>query len=174
MNKFVSAIILCSLLLLCFTSCSSPNEKEKLDEAFNIIRADADTITKLGFSVEYEEIYYELKNSGEYDDSNWLNSSFVVTVNCIYDKAVNEDWYKKCSETDTKSLNEAFYNQYATSISHGKYSNIFFSPGMLFIYKSLEDFNSDYDAIKALAELDYVTQVYIVYKFGLPRDYMAE
>ena len=103
-----------------------------------------------------------------------MESSFIVTVNCTYDEATDEDWYKQCTEKDTKSLNAAFYNHYSAGISGGKYSNISYVPGMHLIYTSLEDFNRDYVTIKALADLDYVTQVYIVYSFGLPRDYMIE
>ena len=187
MRKFVSLILLCSLLIVCFSGCSPSNNKNEknsgdenegnvleLNEVFDTIRDDAKKNTKLGFSVEYEQIYFELKESGEYDNTDWLDSIFIVTVNCSYDEATNEDWYEQCVNKDIKSLNEAFFNQYSRFLSHGIYSNIVFSPGLHLIYDSPEDFDKDYATIKTLANLDYVTQVYIVYKFGLPRDYFME
>ena len=45
---------------------------------------------------------------------------------------------------------------------------------MLLTYYTLDDFNYDYAAIKALMDLEYVTQVYIQYHFGLPMEYYME
>lgn len=188
MKKIISIILICSLLLACFSGCNNPNNNinendsgdenkdniKELNEVFDIISADVNTKNKLGFSVEREQLYSELKNSGQYDNGDWLDSIFIVTIDCDYDIATNEEWYKQCTDKNIKSLNAAFYDNYKAGLSKGDYSNIVFSPGMHLIYNSLEDFNSDYASIKALADLDYVTQVYIVYQFGLPLDYIME
>lgn len=204
MKKFVSLILLCSLVLVCASACAVPsndgeettvgNNEEttnagsnengsgnasevdilELNEVFDTIRNDSQKNTKLGFSVEYEQIYFELKESGQYDNADWSDSVFIVTVSCDYEAAINEDWYKQCSETDIKSLNAAFYNYYGAGLSKGNYSNIVFSSGMHLMYYSPEDFNNDYAAIKALMDLDYVTEVYVVYKFPIPNDYFLE
>ena len=204
MKKFVSLILLCSLVLVCASACAVPsndgeettvgnneettnagsnengsgNESEvdilELNEVFDTIRNDSQKNTKLGFSVEYEQIYFELKESGQYDNADWSDSVFIVTVSCDYEAAINEDWYKQCSETDIKSLNAAFYNYYGAGLSKGNYSNIVFSSGMHLMYYSPEDFNNDYAAIKALMDLDYVTEVHVVYKFPIPNDYFLE
>ena len=220
MKKFVSLILLCSLVLVCASACTVPsndgeettvgnveettaenteemtvgNNNEttnagsnengsanasevdilKLNEVFDTIRDDAKKNTKLGFSVEYEQVYYEFKDSGQYANSNWSDSVFIVTINCDYETAINEDWYEQCSEKDIKSLNAAFYNYYSAGLSKGNYSNIVFSPGMHLMYNSHEDFNNDYAAIKALTDLHYVTEVHIVYRFPVPNDYFLE
>ena len=182
MRKIVSLILLCSLLLVCFSGCTSPNNNQNetnsinenednildLNKIFDTIRNDSQKNTKLGFSVAREQIHYELKNSRQYENSNWTDSIFIVTVNCDYDMATNEEWYKQCTDKNIKSLNAAFYDNYKAGLSTGDYSNIVFSPGMHLIYKSPEDFNNEYATMKTLADLDYVTQVYIVYQFGLP------
>lgn len=146
----------------------------ELYDTFAMIKSDIEKCDKLEFFVEYEEIYNEFKSSGQYDNSNWTDSVFIVIIYCTYETAINEDWYKQCSETDIKSLNAAFYNYYSTDLSKGNYANIFFSPGMHLMYYSPEDFNNDYAAIKALMDLDYVTEVSIVYKFPVPDDYILE
>lgn len=197
MKKMMSIVLLGTLLLMCFSGCASPNTPAKedgtnenvnntsadsqnsgntmeLNDVFNTIRSDVEMHEKLSFSVEYEQIYNELKNSGQYANSRWLDSVFIVTVNCDYETAINAEWYKQCSETDIKSLNAAFYNYYSAGLSKGNYSNIVFSPGMHLMYYSPEDFNNDYAAIKALTDLDYVTEVYIVYNFPVPSDYFLE
>ncbi|MBQ9121792.1 MAG: hypothetical protein IJY12_05485 [Clostridia bacterium] len=197
MEKIISFILVGALLLMCFSGCTSPNTPAKedgtngdinntstdgqnsgntmeLNDVFNVIRSDVEMHEKLGFSVEYEQIYNELKNSGQYANSRWLDSVFIVTVNCDYGTAINEEWYKQCSETDIKSLNAAFYNYYSAGLSKGNYSNIVFSPGMHLMYYSPEEFRNDYTAIIALTDLDYVTEVYIVYNFPVPIDYFLE
>ena len=196
MRKIISIILLCSLLLVCFSGCTVLNSKENetnpsngnetnpsngneddildLNEIFDRIRNDSQINAKLGFSIEYEQIYYELKKSGQYDNADWSDSVFIVTVNCDYEVAIDEGWYNQCSEKDIKSLNAAFYNYYGAGLSNGNYSNIVFSPGMHLMYYSPEDFNNDYAAIKALMDFDYVTEVYVVYKFPVPNDYFLE
>ena len=188
MRKIISLILLCPLLLVCFSGCTSLNNKENetisgnknegdilnLNEIFDTIRNDSQINTKLGFSIEYEQTYYELKESGQYDNADWTDSVFIVTVSCDYEAANDEDWYKQCSEKDVKSLNAAFYNYYGADLSKGNYSNIVSSPGMHLMYYSPEDFNNDYAAIKALTDLDCVTEVYVVYKFPVPNDYFLE
>lgn len=197
MNKIISFVLLAALLLMCFSGCTSPSTPAKedgtngdenntstdiqnsgntmeLNDVFNVVRSDVQVYEKLGFSVEYEQIYNELKSSGQYANSDWSDSVFIVTVNCNYEAAINEDWYKQCSDTDIESLNAAFYNYYCAVLSNGNYSNIVFSPGLHLMYYSTEDFSNDYATIKALTDLHYVTEVHIVYKFPVPNDYFLE
>ena len=155
------------------------NAGNNIDEAalkaiFEQLRADADANAKLEFWVEYEQIYYELKNSDEYDNCDWMESRFTVLVSCCYDDAVNEDWYQQCSATDVRSLNEAFFRQYGADILNGQQVNASFSTGMVLLYSSPDDFSSDYDAIKALLELGYVKLIDIGYNYGLPICYFME
>ncbi len=154
------------------TDDKKADSKEELDAAFEMIRSDAEAESKLKFSVEYEQDYYEIKSSGEYDDDdNWTNSVFIVNI--VYDSnlAVNEDWYKGCPDTNTKTINAAFYECHKTNLSKGNYSN-FDLPIMHLRYYYTEDFNSDYAYVKDLANLDYVTKITIIYRFGVPKDYI--
>ena len=178
MKKIVSIVLLYALLLMCFSGCSTSDSKEdtreELDAVFEVLKADSDAIEKMYFSITYEKEHYELKSSGRYVNSEWLNSCFIVTVSCDYDRAVNEKWYKRCKEKDNKSLNQAFYNSYKSYLSKGNYSNIIFNTGMHLIYYSVKDFNKNYATIKAFTDLEYVKRVSIRYQFALPRDYMAD
>ena len=154
-------------------------DAEKLEKIFDQIRADAETNAKLEFWVTREQLYYELKNSGEYDNCRWYEPCFVIVVICSYEDAVNEEWYQQCTATDTESLNKAFYDEYGGNISHGEYHNIAISSGMLFFYSSsdashVESFVSDYDALKALLELSCVKKINIEYQFPGPSCYFCE
>lgn len=152
------------------------NAGNSIDEAalkaiFEQLRADADANAKLEFWVAYEQEYYELKDSDEYANCEWMESLFTVLVSCSYDDAVNEDWYQQCSATDVRSLNEAFFRQYGVDILNGQHVNASWSTGMDLLYSSPDGFCSDYDAIKVLLQLGYVKQISIGYIFGLPRCY---
>ena len=145
-----------------------------LKAIFEQLRADADANAKLEFWVAYEQEYYELKNSDEYANCDWMESLFTVLVSCSYDDAVNEDWYQQCSATDVRSLNEAFFRQYGVDILNGQQVNASWSTGMSLLYSSPDGFCSDYDAIKVLLQLGYVKQISIGYIFGLPGCYFME
>ena len=155
------------------------NAGNSIDEAalnaiFEQLRADADANAKLEFWVTYEQEYYELKNSDEYANCDWMESLFTVSVSCSYDDAVNEDWYQQCSATDVRSLNEAFFRKYGVDILNGQHVNASWSTGMNLLYSSPDGFCSDYDAIKVLLQLGYVKQISIGYIFGLPGCYFME
>ncbi|MBQ4091456.1 MAG: hypothetical protein IJC64_03965 [Clostridia bacterium] len=154
---------------------------ERLNEIFEMIRTDAGANTKIEFDIVYEEEYFELKSSGEYDNSTWDNHGFVVHLSCDYDLATNEDWYKLCDNTDTVNVNQAFYDHYRAGVSNGTYWNsIYEPPGMaltydfLNAYDLLNAFCEDYTTIVELANLDYVTRVQIAFYYGLPQDWWLE
>ena len=157
-----------------------PNEKEneyidvELKEYLNQIVSDLEGNSKITFFVEYEEDYYKLKSLGSYQDSRWMESSFVIRVSCDYGKAINTEWYKLSAGVDTKALNEAFYNCYRSNFEHEVFFNTPLNPGLSLSCTSLDEFKLDYSGIKALAELEYVTQVHIKFTYGLPYDYFLE
>ncbi len=188
-NKSISIFLICSLLLVCLSGCSifkvnntvlGGEDKTdyfamKFDEFFDVLKSDANNNRKLSFDIEYEEIHYELKNSELYNNSMWTDPGYIVNVCCDYNCAVNEVWYKKCSGTDIKSLNSAFYNYYSLNFQNGEYSNIIFAPGMHLLYFSpTSSIQADYAAIKALTGLEYVTNVSICYYYSVPYDWMQE
>ena len=209
MNKIISFVLLCSLLLVCFSGCASSNVNgddnktdgkgnstfdgaednkkpgnedgnnkvelnDKLNGLFAKLQEDSEKIEKISFYIGSQDLHYELKNSGLYNDSRWQPSCFRISIKCNFEKAVDEDWYKQCSDTDTKSLNEAFYSSIASTLTNGEFSNIVFSPGVHLGYSSADDLYADYLAIKSLTDLEYVTTITIGYHYGLPYDYMAE
>ncbi len=157
-----------------------PNKKEneyvdwELKEYLDQIASDIEGNSKITFFVEYEEDYYKLKGLGSYQDSSWMESSFVIRVNCDYVKAINTKWYKLAAGIDTKSLNEAFYDCYRSNFEHEEFFNTPIDPGLSLSCTSLDEFKLDYSGIKALAELEYVTQVHIKFTYGLPYDYFLE
>ena len=158
-------------------STLSPEEEAYLAalyKTFDTIRADTEKNTKLGFHVDYEQLYYEFKASGQYDNSRWTNPIFEVYIHYVPEEAADEEWYKQCVDKDIKSLNQAFFDQHSKNLSHGKYSNIALSHMIYLIYRSSEDFEKDYAAIKALTDLDYVKEASIHYTFGLPEEYFLE
>ena len=188
MNRIISVILLFSLMFACSSGCSTPSDdigkidlsgenKDntiELDEMFDIIRTDVALNNKIFFYTGGEDLYYELKNSGQYENSRWQSSAFHVTIECNFEDAVDEDWYKQCSKTDTKILNEAFYNHLASTLLKGEFVNVAFIPGARLRYSSAIDLYSDYLAIKSLTDLDYVTIIQIGYHYGLPYDYLKE
>ena len=145
-----------------------------LDKIFKTVEADADAYDKLSFSISREDLHFELKNSGLYDNDSWSLSHFEVVITCDYSKATNEEWYKKCSQTDRKLLNEAFYNQYKMNFYGGEFSNILFFDGLYFIYKSVSEFEIDYSMITSFLDLEYVTAIDITYNYGIPHGWMED
>ena len=145
-----------------------------LDKIFKTVEADADAYDKLSFYISREDLHFELKNSGLYDNDSWSLSHFEIIVNCDYSKATNEEWYQKCPQPDRKSLNEAFYNQYKTNFFGGDFSNILFFDGLHFIYRSVSEFEIDYSIITSFLDLDYVTGIAITYSYGIPYSWMED
>ena len=141
---------------------------EELQSFFEMLYKDDKKIDKLNFCVEYEDRYHEYKNSGKYENSDWYQSVILITICCDYDLAVNEEWYRQCSEINNESLNEAFFCQYDVSFANGIYKNIPLISGALLSYYSLESFYMDYSNIKDLADLGYITEIWIQYQYGLP------
>ena len=184
MKKIISFILLSALLLACFSGCAGLNTNDNddkndsgkidLNDMFNILEKDAARNNKIFFYISREDLHNELKDSGLYNDSRWQPSGFQIYIECNFENASDEDWYKQCSDTDTKSLNEAFYSSISSTLTNGEFSNIVFSPGVHLGYSSADDLYADYLDIKSLTDLEYVTTITIGYHYGLPYDYMAE
>ena len=130
----------------------------------------------------YKEDYYELKNSGLYDYSEWRDSSIKITVWCNYDYAIDEEWYQSCPQTDYETLNQAFFNEYCSELSTEHFSLLGILQALHFQYfhtaetlnDAINDFNVDYQTIKTLVQLDFVESIEIEYWYGIPRGYIIE
>ena len=159
------------------TSTDAPiyERSPELDEFFKLLEGDAYENDKFGFSINYEDLYFELKNSGEYEECPWDESALRVIINCDYEYATEEKWYSRVASSDLKALNAAFYNQYSSTFPNGEFVNISFCSGFhLRYYQALNEFEVDYSAIKSLLDLEYVTGIHVTYTFGLPQGYQEE
>ena len=213
MNKIISMILLCALLLACFSGCSTPkapadmndpndevdpipdddkSEENPDDESkdyemelnsfFAKLQKDAEELEKIDFFIEYQDLHYELKKSGEYDNDLWWNPTIRITIDCDYDLATDEDWYKACSNTDIKTLNTALFNEYSNELTEGHFSPWAIAPALYFEYDHSEDslseilavFYSDYDVLKHLVDLKYVTGIHVGYYYSVPGSYFDE
>lgn len=154
----------------------------ELNDFFAKMQKDTNGIKKIQFSIERQDLHYELKESGMYTDERWTNATIIVTVSCNYDLATDEDWYKACSDTDFKTLNTAFFNEYSHEFSEGHFSAWGVLPALHFVYahsadtfsEALTAFYSDYTVLKRLIDLEYVTKISIQYFYSVPGSYFDE
>ena len=213
MKKSVSIVLLCALLLMCFSGCSSLNinddedksnnsdnstlsgtedDKEdgnepgnievELNNLFTKLQNDSDKSEKILFFIEYQDLHFQLKESGKYNDEKWSEPTIIVTVNCNYNLATDEDWYKACSNTDVKTLNTALFNEYSYELSEGHFTPLGIAPALYFKYDHSETnlsdtiavFYSDYEVLKQFVNLPYVKDISIGYYYSMPNNYFAE
>ena len=125
-------------------------------------------------------MHYELKESGKYDNENWIRPILTVTVTCNYELAVDEEWYKACSSTDLQVLSIALYDEYKSELSDDVVFNAYpFFNALYFSYDhseatlsdTLTVFYSDYEVYKQFAELPYVTEISVGYNYSFPSSY---
>ena len=153
-----------------------------LNDFFAYMQKDTNGMEKIQFYIERQDLHYQLKESGEYNDEKWSNATILVTVDCNYDLATDEDWYKTCSNTDFLTLNTAFFNEYSHEFSEGHFSPWGVLPALHFIYahsagtfsEALTTFYSDYTVLKRLVDLEYVNCIYIQYFYSVPGSYFDE
>jgi len=198
MKRLISFILLCSLLMACLAGCTisdngenaqssesenktgeeTPKETEddkeqaELQEYFDRLDADAATNDKMEFSLQMEEIHNEAKESGLYNDSEWTTPIIDIYIFCDYKKASDEDWYKQ-TEPYLVSTNDAFYEQYRSGLQHGYRRDDTadtISLGLHLYYFSAENLFADYQTIKSMTDLNYVTGAKIIYSFEIPKE----
>lgn len=196
MKRIVLAVLLWASLLGCVAGCASDevssnqqtteheNEQsnQELLDFLDQMQKDDQEIEKIQFYVEYEDIHRELKQSGEYANEFWHDAMIMITVDCNYDLAVDEDWYKACADTELKTLNTAFFNEYSDELSEDHFSVWVIAPALYFQYdhtddtmsEALADFYADYAVLKRLVGLEYVTSINIGYYYSVPGSYFDE
>ena len=211
MRKIVSLILLCSLLLVCFSGCSLPNgangekkqnqdkvpdgnndinNSDQVSEAYSVelnefitkMQKEANDFEKIEFFIEHQDLHYELKNSGKYNDEKWKDAAIIVTIDCNYDLATNEAWYKACSNTDVKTLNTALFNEYSHELSEGHFTPWGIAPALYFEYdhsestlsETLKVFYSDYAVLAQLVDLEYINGISIQYFYSVPGSYFDD
>ena len=158
------------------------NIEVELNNLFTELQNDSDKSEKILFFIEYQDLHFQLKESSEYNDDEWTEPTIIVTVNCNYDLATGEDWYKACSNKDIKTLNTAFFNEYSNELSEGHFTPWAIAPSLYFEYvisastlsETLNAFCSDYSVMKQLVDLEYVKDISIGYYYSIPRSYFDE
>lgn len=158
------------------------NIEWELNNLFTELQNDSDKSEKILFFIEYQDLHFQLKESGEYNDEEWTEPTIIVTVNCNYDLATDEDWYKACSNTDIKTLNTALFNEYSHELSEGHFTPWGIAPALYFEYvhsastlsETLNAFYSDYGVMKQLVNLKYVKDISIGYYYSVPKCYFEE
>ena len=151
----------------------------ELNNLFAKLQEDSEKSKKILFSVDYQDLHYRLKESGEYDDVRWIGPTIIVLVDCNYNLATDEDWYKACSDTEFETLNTAFFNEYSNELSEGHFIPLGVIDALHFVYdhstdtlsETLNVFYSDYSVLKRLIDLEYVRYIYIQYAYSVPRGY---
>lgn len=141
---------------------------------FDRIQNDSETVDKIELIVVNMDLHYELKDSGKYDGSRWTAEDIGIFINCNYENATAEEWYKLCDKDDNKSLNQSFYDHYKKDFSKSAFINSSISSGLSLEYSSLNDFLQDYSALISLSGLQYVTKISITYCYSIPYDWMTE
>ena len=155
------------------TSTDAPiyERSPELDEAFSLIEQDVLENEKLSFEIGDEELHFELKNSGLYDDEVWVGSYFLIIVYCDYATAFDEEWYQNAIGLSSITFNEALYNYYEL---HGQFSDLqsMKFEGLYIMYESREEFLADYSVVKSFSDSRCVTKVSISYKYSLPKSHL--
>ena len=154
----------------------------ELNNLFTKLQEDSEKIEKISFSIEYQDLHYELRASDKYTNEEWSSPAIIVTVDCNYDLATDEDWYKACSNTDIKTLNTALFNEYSHELSEGHFTPWVIAPALYFEYdhssstlsETLNVFYSDYAVLQQLIDLEYVTSISIQYFYAVPGSYFDE
>lgn len=155
---------------------------DELNDLFAKLQEDSEKSEKITFFIEHKELHYELKNSGKYNNEKWIDAAIIVTVDCNYDLATDEDWYKACSNTDIKALNTALFNEYSHELSEGHFTPWGVAPALYFEYdhssstlsETLNVFYSEYAVLQRLIDLEYVTDISIQYFYAVPGSYFDD
>ena len=154
----------------------------ELNNLFTKLQEDSEKSKKISFYIDYQDLHYSLKESGEYDDEKWMNPKILVIITCDYNLASNEEWYKACSNTDNETLSTAFFNEYRDELSEGHFVPVALFPALHFLYihststlsETLNVFYSDYSVLKQLIDLEYVKNIRIQYVYSVPGSYFDQ
>ena len=134
---------------------------------------------KIKFSYNYQQEHIVAKEFGNY--TLWDNPYIHIFIECDYSLAADEEWYKACENTEIKTLNSAFFAKYDHVLSNEHYSPNNWIMGLTFKYiypensafEMIDVFYSDYEKLKSLLELDFITGISINYIYSLPKDYFV-
>ena len=178
----VSGIGLVKVELFTDVIKSTIEENEELSGFFEFMEREDAEIDKVSFEIkERFSHYFDGKmDKSELRNDFWVPSEIYVAVWCDYNLATEEEWYKACEDTKLITLNTALYNEYSDELSNkhlflsSHFSHLKFSyfhadenrTDKEPISNALSDFYADYEIIKKLAELKYVTRIEVKYFYS--------
>ena len=156
----------------------------ELKNLFEFMKEEEETIEKVNFHIENQSSHYfdSKLDKNELDDS-WVNPKITIRIHCDYTLATEEEWYKACDSTNIVLLQNAFYDEYCSDLlAERPYidgSSHYY--GFVIIYSHadenctegrplsevLPDVYHDYEIIKKLAELEYVTLIEVGYWYSV-------
>ena len=144
------------------------------EEMFAIIEADVVENKKLNYDVEYKELHDKYKKDSRYNFSSWRPCEYTVELSINYDLATDEEWYFDITGNNYAELNTAMFDQHISRFPNAAFTSTRgVTAKTTIVYSSADDLYADYEAIKALTELDYIESVSICYQYTLPAQYFS-
>ena len=154
---------------------------EELNDFFDYMVSEAMESDKISFDVMNQLRHYisdQMRDELIYD--YWVPSRIWIAVHIDYNLATEEEWYKACENTEFITLKTAFYDECCRDIlaerpyignddreiyityRHADENYADQRP----LSEVLIDVYHDYEIIKNLAELDYVTKIEVSYLYS--------
>ena len=154
---------------------------EELNDFFDYMVNEAMKSDKISFEVMNQLRHYVSDQSrDELTDDFWIPSKIWIIVYIDYSLATEEEWYKACENTEFITLKTAFYDECCSDIlaerpyigNEDREIYIIYRhadencPDRSPLSEVLADVYHDYEIIKNLAELDYVTKIEVSYLYS--------
>ena len=154
---------------------------EGLKKFFEFMSEEEDTIDKVNFHIEDQlSHYFDSKLDKNKLNNFWVNPGITIRIHCDYTLATEEEWYKACEDNVLVTVYDAFYNEYCSDLL-AKRPTMASSYGIVIGYSHadenctegrplsevLPDVYHDYEIIKKLAELEYVTLIEVGYWYSV-------
>ena len=152
---------------------------DEYDGELNLVLAEILELTinktNIDFSTNYKKSHYDLKNLGKYDGGKWTIPNYSIHI--IYDGnlARNTEWYQRVENKDRKNLSNSFCEAFSDGFknSNSLCGSVIFD-GMILSYTSNEGLLADLNYILEISDLEYISEISIVYEYSLPEDYLLE
>ena len=154
---------------------------EELKDFFDYMVNEAIESDKISFDVMNQLRHYVSDQSrDELTDDFWIPSKIWIIVYIDYSLATEEEWYKACENTEYITLKNAFYDECCSDLLAERPYIGNYEDEIYITYRHadenyadqrplsevLVDVYHDYEIIKKLAELDYVTKIEVSYLYS--------
>jgi hypothetical protein len=161
-------------------------DNKELNDFFDYMVNETITTDKIEFTIiDQRRNYFDSqRDPSETYYAYWFPARFWIVVHIDYSLATDEEWYKACENAELATLHTAFYDEYCSNllaerpyIGNGEREiNIIYRHADEHctdqppLSEVLIDVYHDYEIIKNLAELDYVTNVEVIYWYSFYED----